>query len=64
MLPFLKRLKDLKERFESTFKGFEHLFLFTNKAMEMLAEYSSLEVISLDERLWLHHKICIFRKPR
>jgi hypothetical protein len=52
------------EAFTSAFKEFEHLFLFTKKAMEMLAERSGLEIIPADERLWLHHEICIFRKPR
>lgn len=52
------------EKFKSAFKEFEHLFLFTNKAMEMLAERSGLEIVTLNERLWLHHEICVFRKPR
>jgi 2-polyprenyl-3-methyl-5-hydroxy-6-metoxy-1,4-benzoquinol methylase len=52
------------EAFKSAFKDLEHLFLYSNKAMEMLAERSSLEVLALNERLWLHHEICVFRKPR
>lgn len=52
------------EKFKSAFKEFEHLFLFTNKSMEMLAELSDLEVVTLDVRLWLHHEICVFRKPQ
>lgn len=52
------------EKFKSAFKEFEHLFLFTNKAMGMLAERSGLEVVILNDRLWLHHEICVFRKLR
>jgi len=51
------------EAFKSAFKEFEHLFLFTNKAMEMLADLSGLEIIEANERLCCHHEICIFRKP-
>lgn len=50
--------------FESAFKDFEHLFLFSNKAIEELARLSGLEITSLDERLWLHHEICVFKKPQ
>ncbi len=48
--------------FESAFKEFEHLFLFTDRAMKILAERSGLEIVVSDERLWLHHEVCIFRK--
>ncbi len=51
------------EKFNDAFNEFEHLFLFTNKAMEMLACHSGLEVVTLNERLWLHHEICVFKKP-
>lgn len=51
------------EAFSSAFKEFEHLFLFTNKAMEELGRRSGLDIASLSERLWLHHEICVFRKP-
>lgn len=51
------------EAFQSAFKEFEHLFLFTNRAIEELAQRSGLVIASLDERLWLHHEICVFRKP-
>lgn len=49
--------------FESAFKELEHLFLFTDRSMEMLAKLSGLEIVASNERLWLHHEICIFRKP-
>lgn len=51
------------EAFESAFKDVEHLFLFTDRAMQLLAARAGLEVVSLEERLWLHHEICVFRKP-
>jgi 2-polyprenyl-3-methyl-5-hydroxy-6-metoxy-1,4-benzoquinol methylase len=50
------------EAFRSAFKEYEHLFLFANKAIEMLAERSGLEIIAADERLWLHHEVCVFRR--
>jgi 2-polyprenyl-3-methyl-5-hydroxy-6-metoxy-1,4-benzoquinol methylase len=50
------------EAFRSAFKEFEHLFLFTNKSIEMLAKYSNLEIIASNERLALHHEICVFKK--
>ena len=51
------------ERFTSAFDDVEHLFLFTDRAMQELAQRSGLEVVSLAERLWLHHEIAVFRKP-
>lgn len=50
------------DRFNSAFKEFEHLFLFTNKAMGMLSKIANLEIVTLDEKLWLHHEVCVFRK--
>jgi 2-polyprenyl-3-methyl-5-hydroxy-6-metoxy-1,4-benzoquinol methylase len=50
------------EGFNSAFKEYEHLFLFTNKAMIMLSEIANLEIVTMDERLWLLHEVCIFRK--
>jgi len=52
------------ERFEDAFDDLEHLHLFTDRAMEELASRAGLQVVTLAERLWLHHEICIFRKPR
>lgn len=50
------------ERFEAAFDDLEHLYLFTDKSICKLAQASGLEVVSLKERLWLHHEICILRK--
>jgi SAM-dependent methyltransferase len=50
------------ERFSDAFDDIEHLYLFTNKAMKELADRVRLEIINGDERLWLHHEICIFKK--
>ena len=51
------------ERFTAAFDEVEHLFLFTDLAMRELAARSGLEIVSCDDRLWLHHEICVFRKP-
>lgn len=50
------------ERFEAAFDDLEHLFLFTDQSIHRLAELSGLQVVSLSERLWLHHEICILKK--
>jgi len=50
-------------KFKEAFNDIEHLFLFTDKAMEKLASLTGLTVICASERLWLHHEICIFYKP-
>ncbi|CDM65081.1 Methyltransferase domain [Pyrinomonas methylaliphatogenes] len=50
------------ERFEAAFDDIEHLFLFTDKAMQELARRSRLQIVSMTERLWLHHEICVFGK--
>jgi len=50
------------ERFQNAFNELEHLFLFTQKTMDILAAQSGLEIIEATERLWLHHEITIFRK--
>ena len=52
--------------FGDRFDGFddvEHLFLFTDRAMCELAARSHLDVVSLEERLWLLGEVAIFRKP-
>jgi 2-polyprenyl-3-methyl-5-hydroxy-6-metoxy-1,4-benzoquinol methylase len=54
--PFGKRFKD-------AFDDLEHLFLFTDKAMRDLGEYSGLETVSLNETLWLMGELAVFRKP-
>jgi hypothetical protein len=41
----------------------EHTSLFTDKKIQELARDVGLEVLSLEERLWLAGEICIFRKP-
>lgn len=51
------------DRFEAAFDDIEHLFLFTDKAMRELAQRSGLQIASMTERLWLHHEVCVFRKP-
>jgi len=51
------------ERFEAAFDDLEHLYLFTDKAVRELARRSELEIVTLSERLWLHHEVCVFRKP-
>lgn len=51
------------ERFEAAFDDVEHLYLFTDAGMRELARRSALEVVSLSERLWLHHEVCVLRKP-
>jgi 2-polyprenyl-3-methyl-5-hydroxy-6-metoxy-1,4-benzoquinol methylase len=50
------------ERFDM-FDDIEHMFLFTDKAMQELAKRADLEVLTLEERLGLAGEICIFRKP-
>lgn len=50
------------ERFD-VFDDVEHAFLFTNRAMELLASRCGLEVVSLDQRVFLAGEICIFRRP-
>jgi 2-polyprenyl-3-methyl-5-hydroxy-6-metoxy-1,4-benzoquinol methylase len=50
------------DAFENAFKEFEHLFLFTDNAMDMLADKAGLEVVAADKRFWIHHEVCIFRK--
>ena len=44
------------------FDDLEHLFLFTDQAMTALAKEAGLEVVSLDEGLWLGGEACILRK--
>jgi SAM-dependent methyltransferase len=50
------------ERFDM-FDDVEHLFLFTDLAMGKLAEAAGLQVVSLQERLWLAGEVAVFRKP-
>jgi SAM-dependent methyltransferase len=49
-------------RFRDAFDDVEHCFLFTDEAVRRLAADARLEVVSLDERLWLHHEIAVFAK--
>jgi SAM-dependent methyltransferase len=44
------------------FDDLEHLFLFTDKAMRALAIDAGLEIVSLNEGLWLGGEACVFRK--
>jgi len=53
----------LGERFKQIFNDVEHLFIFTQKSMKMLATKSCLEIINEADRLWLSHEVTIFKKP-
>lgn len=50
------------EKFKPAFNEYEHLFLFTPRAMVLLAEKAYLEIINDDERLWLFHEVSVFKK--
>lgn len=45
------------------FDDLEHLYLFTDRSIEMLAEQAGLEVVDLNERIGLAGEICVLRKP-
>lgn len=51
------------DRFADMFDDVEHLFLFTDEAMRMLADRARLEVVSLDERIWIAGEVAVYRKP-
>jgi SAM-dependent methyltransferase len=55
--------KPFGRRFEDAFDDLEHLFLFTDKAMRDMAAYAGLDVVTLDETLWLMGELAVFRKP-
>jgi len=44
------------------FDDLEHLFLFTDQAIRALAKEADLEIVSLNESLWLGGEACILRK--
>ena len=50
------------ERFDM-FDDLEHLFLFTNRGIEVLADRAGLRVVTLDERIWLAGEIAVLTKP-
>ncbi|MHB0870860.1 MAG: class I SAM-dependent methyltransferase [Chloroflexota bacterium] len=50
------------DKFRPAFEDTEHLFLFTDTAVERLAERSGLVVVDATERLWLHHEVCVLAK--
>jgi len=52
------------EMFSNAFDDVEHLFLFSDKAIGMLAAKAGLEVESASERLALHHEVCILKKRK
>jgi hypothetical protein len=52
------------EKFGDAFDDVEHLFLFSDKAIRMLAAKADLEVVSASERLALHHETCVLRKMK
>jgi SAM-dependent methyltransferase len=45
------------------FDDVEHLFIFTDRAMHLLAERVGFEVLNTSERVFLAGEIVIFRKP-
>ncbi len=51
------------DRFSDGFDDVEHLFLFTDRAISELASRCDLEVVSLEERLWVLGEFAILRKP-
>jgi len=51
------------KRFEDAFDDVEHLFVFTDDAIRILAQHSGLEVVTLEERLWLMGEIAVLKKP-
>ena len=51
------------QRFADIFDDLENLFLFTDNAIKNLALETGLEVISLDERIWLTGEIAVLKKP-
>ena len=51
------------QRFADMFDDLEHLFLFTDNAIKNLALETGLEVISLDERIWLAGEVAVLKKP-
>lgn len=50
------------ERFRDAFDDVEHLQLFTDRAMAELARRAGLQVVSMSERLWLHHEIVVMKR--
>jgi len=54
--PFAKRFRD-------AFDDLEHLFLFTDRAMRTLAARCGLEVVTLNETLWLMGELAVLKKP-
>jgi SAM-dependent methyltransferase len=46
------------------FDDLEHLFLFTDKAFELMADRAGLRVVNLQERLWLAGEISVLQKAR
>ncbi len=48
---------------QDMFDDVEHLFLFTDRAIEALAREAGLEIVSLTECLWLAGEVCVFRRP-
>lgn len=47
---------------QDMFDDVEHMFLFTDRAVTAMAKEAKLEVVSLDEQLWLTAEVCVFRK--
>jgi hypothetical protein len=47
---------------QDMFDDVEHLFLFTDRAVTTMAKKAELEVVSLEEQLWLAAEVCVFRK--
>jgi len=55
--------KPFEARFNDAFDDLEHLFIFTDKAMKALAACTGLEIVSLNDTLWLMGEMAVFRKP-
>ena len=49
-------------RFRDAFDDIEHMFVFTNKSMDKLAERARLKILDNSDRLTLMGEICVFAK--
>jgi SAM-dependent methyltransferase len=43
------------------FDDVEHMFLFTDRGLEALAESAGMDIVSLKENLWLGGEVCVFK---
>ena len=49
-------------RFRHAFDDSEHVYIFTDKALQELARRAVLKVVTLSECIWLMGEICVFEK--